>query len=120
MLGVPKGNIDMGMTLGSYLGIILLTGTFAAVGLLASAISQTQVTAYLLGVFICFILYFGIEQLASYKLLGTADYMLQNIGMYKHYMGFTRGLIDSRDVFYFLFLLALCLWLSVKFVTKKK
>jgi ABC-2 type transport system permease protein len=120
VLGVPAGNIDFGATLGSYFGLILLIAAFASVGILASSLSQNQIMAYLLGVFMCFILYFGIEQLASYKLLGGADFYLSNLGFYKHFLGFTRGLIDSSDLFYFLLVIGICLYLSEIFVEKKK
>lgn len=120
VLGVPEGNVDLGATFGSYFGMILLIGAFSSVGILASSLSSNQIMAYLLGVFMCFIFYFGIEQLASYKLLGGADYILQNIGFYKHFLSFTRGLIDSRDVFYFLLVIGLFLYLSIHFVKKKK
>ncbi|MBW8360890.1 MAG: ABC transporter permease [Kaistella sp.] len=120
VLGVPAGNIDFGATLGSYFGLILLIAAFASVGILASSLSQNQIMAYLLGVFMCFILYFGIEQLASYKLLGGADFYLSNLGFYKHFLGFTRGLVDSSDLFYFLLVIGICLYLSEIFVEKKK
>ena len=120
VLGVPEGNIDSGATLGSYLGLSFLIAAFSAVGILASSISTNQIMAYLLGVFICFILYYGIEQLASFKLLGGADFLLQNIGFYQHFLGFTRGLLDSRDLFYFLLVIAISIYLSVYFVQKKK
>ena len=120
VLGVPAGNIDMGATLGSYFGLVLLIAAFAAVGILASSLSSNQIMAYLLGVFLCFIFYFGIEQLASYKLLGGADYVLQNLGFYQHFIAFTRGLIDLKDVAYFFLVISLCLLLSVYFVNKKK
>lgn len=120
VLGIPEGNVDLGATLGSYFGLILLIAAFASVGILASALSPNQIMAYLLGVFLCFILYFGIEQLASYKLLGSADFILQNIGFYQHFLGFTRGLIDSRDIFYFLLIISLCIYLSIYFVKNKK
>lgn len=120
VLGVPQGNLDMGATMGSYFGLIVLIGTFSAVGLLASSLSSNQIMAYLLGLFLCFILYFGIEQLASYKLLGGADFILQKIGFYNHFIAFTRGLIDSRDVFYFALVIAVCLSLAIHFVQKKK
>lgn len=120
VLGVPEGNVDLGATFGSYFGVILLIGAFAAVGILASSLSQNQIMAYLLGVFLCFILYFGIEQLASYKLLGGADYVLQNLGFYKHFIAFTRGLIDSRDVFYFLLVIITALFLAKISIEKKK
>lgn len=120
ILGIPEGNIDLGATFGSYFGLMILIGAFSAVGILASSISQNQIMAYLLGVFLCFILFFGIEQLANFKLLGSADYLLQNLGFYQHFMGFTRGLIDSRDIFYFVLVIFICLCLSIYFVKKKK
>jgi len=119
-LGVPQGNTDLGATFGSYLGLIILAAAFSAVGILASSLSQNQIMAYLLGVFMCFILYFGIEQLASYKLLGGADYWLSNLGFYQHFMAFTRGLIDPRDVFYFILVIGLCLFFAKLSVAKKK
>jgi len=119
-LGIPEGNIDMGATLGSYVGLILLIGSFSAVGLFASSIASNQIIAYLLGVLCCFIPFFGIEQLASYRLLGKADFILQNVGFYQHYIAFTRGLVDSRDIFYFTFIILLALGLSIISVHKKK
>jgi ABC-2 type transport system permease protein len=120
VLGVPEGNIDLGATLGSYFGLIILIAAFSSVGILASSISKNQIMAYLLGVFLSFFLYFGIEQLASYKLLGGVDYILSNIGFYQHFMAFTRGLIDTRDIFYFLLIIGICLFLAKIFVKKKK
>ena len=120
VLGVPQGNLDMGATMGSYFGLIILVAAFSAVGILASALSQNQIMAYLLGVFMCFILYFGIEQLASYKLLGGADYILSRLGFYQHFLGFTRGLIDLRDICYFVLVIGICLFLSKVFVEKNK
>lgn len=119
-LGVPEGNIDNGMTLGSYFGLTILIGAFSAIGILASSISSNQIMAFLVGVLICFIFYFGIEQLASYKLLGSADFILQNIGFYQHFTSFTRGLIDTRDVFYFLLIIGVSLGMAQYFVWKKK
>lgn len=120
VLGIPEGNIDNGMTMGSYFGLIILIGGFSAIGILASSISANQIMAFLIGVLACFIFYFGIEQLASYKLLGGADFILQNLGFYQHFTSFTRGLIDTRDVFYFLLIIAICLTLAQYFVWKKK
>lgn len=120
VLGVPAGNIDLGATFGSYIGLIILTAAFSAVGILASSLSQNQIIAYLLGVFLCFIFYFGIEQLASYKLLGGADYVLSNLGFYQHFLGFSRGIIDVGDVCYFLLVIGISLFLAKIFVEKKK
>ncbi|RMZ58561.1 gliding motility protein Gldf [Chryseobacterium nematophagum] len=120
VLGVPEGNIDLGMTFGSYIGLIILIAAFSGIGILASSISQNQIMAYLVGVFMCFIMYFGVEQLASYKLLGGADFILQNLGFYQHFLGFTRGLIDAKDLAYFVFIIGITLLLSNHFINKKK
>lgn len=120
VLGVPSGNIDLGATIGSYFGLIILVAAFAAVGILASSLSQNQIMAYLLGVFLSFFLYFGIEQLANFKLLGGADYILSNIGFYRHFLAFTRGLIDTGDLFYFLLIITICLFLAKISIEQKK
>lgn len=120
VLGLPEGNIDFGATIGSYLGLIVLIGAFSSIGILASSIAQSQVMAYLVGIILCFIMYFGIEQLASYKLLGGADYWLSKIGFYQHFLGFTRGLIDTKDLFYFILVISICLFLSKMYIAKKK
>ena len=120
VLGIPEGNIDLGATLGSYFGLLFLIAAFSAVGILASSLSKNQIMAYLLAVFLCFIFYFGIEQLASFKLLGGADYFLSSLGFYQHFIAFTKGLIDTKDVFYFLLVIGICLFLAKIFVEKKK
>lgn len=119
-LGIPEGNLDFGATLGSYLGLVILICAFSAIGILASSIAKNQITAYLFGVFLCFIMFFGIEQLASYRLLGSADFILQNIGFYRHYIAFERGLIDSRDIFYFIFIIFIFIKTSIFLVERKK
>ncbi len=120
VLGTPEGNIDMGATFGSYIGLIFLIGAFASIGIFSSAISSNQIMAYLTGVFICFLLYYGIEQLASYKLLGGADFILQNIGLYQNFLSFSRGLIDVGSVLYFVVIMMCSLLAAVYFVEKKK
>lgn len=120
VLGIPEGNIDLGATFGSYFGLILLIAAFSAIGILASSLSKNQIMAYLLAVFLSFIFYFGIEQLANFKLLGGADYVLSSLGFYQHFIAFTKGLIDTRDVFYFLLVIGICLFLAKIFVEKKK
>lgn len=120
VLSIPEGNLDFGMLLGGYFGLLMLISAFSAIGVLASSLSSNQVMAYLTGAFLCFFLYFGVEQLASYKLLGGADYVLQNFGFYYHYIAFTRGLVDTSDVSYFVLVVFLGLKGAMIFVEKKK
>ena len=119
-LSIPEGNLDLGMILGGYGGLLVLIATFSAVGILSSSLSSHQVIAYLVGVFLCFFLYFGMEQLASYKLLGVEDYIFQRLGFYYHYNTFTRGLVDISDIFYFVLIVFLSLRLAIYFVERKK
>src|SRR5690606_29557296 len=85
-----------------YLGLFLLSSMFAAIGFAMSSITQNQVVAYVASVFICFGLFYGFQGLASYNLLGGADYYMQQIGAEFHYNSFLKGIIDSRDILYFL------------------
>lgn len=120
VLGVPEGNLDWGMTWGNYLGTIVLLGSFSALGILASAIANNQIVAYLIGLFLNFIFWFGFDQLASFRLMGSADYFIQNLGFQYHFSSFARGLIDTRDLFYFILIMVLSLSLSHLFIKRKK
>lgn len=120
VLGMPAGNIELGPVFGSYFGLCLLIGSFSAIGILASSVSSNQIMSYLGGVFLSFLLFFGIDQLSSYKLLGPADYVLQKLGISYHFNALSRGLIESTAVCYFFLLMAMALFLSKMFIEKKK
>lgn len=120
MISLPTGNIDLGMVLSGYIGLIFLSMTFISVGIFASSLVKNQVLAFILGVFLSFFCFFGFENLASYNLLGNFDYILQKIGFYQHYISFTKGIIDTRDLGYFLFITFLFLTISIKFIKRKK
>lgn len=120
IMAVPTGNIDSGMIVGSYLGSTILIGAFASLGIFASSIAKNQVLAYLIGLFLNFIFWLGFDQLASYKLMGGADYFILNLSFQYHFASFARGLIDSRDVFYFVLISLLALWAATWSLQKKK
>lgn len=101
-LGNPVGNIDHGGTWGSYLGLLFLGAGFTAIGVFASSVSENQVVAFILAAFLCFFCYNGLEQLASFDLFGSFDRMIQQLGIAEHYDSMSRGVIDSRDVVYFI------------------
>jgi ABC-2 type transport system permease protein len=79
----------------------MIGATFAAVGLFASSLTSQQVVAFVLGVFLCFVLYFGFTALAE-MLSGDAAYWVEELSLSYHYNSLSRGVIDSRDVFFFL------------------
>lgn len=100
-LGNPVGNIDMGSTIGSYFGLLFLVAAYTAIGVCASTLSDNQIVAFIIAVFICFFFYFGFEGLSNYTFFGDSVY-LENLGMASHYNSMSRGVIDTRDLVYFL------------------
>ncbi|MBL8003131.1 MAG: gliding motility-associated ABC transporter permease subunit GldF [Flavobacteriales bacterium] len=101
-LAVPVGNVDSGGTWGSYLGLLFLAGCFTGVGLFASSITESQIVAFLIAVFLCFVLYQGFGLVASFDLLGALEGPIKAVGIEEHYRSMSRGVVDLRDVAYFL------------------
>lgn len=98
--------LDEGATWGSYLGILFLAFVFNAIGLFSSTLSRNQIVSFIMGLFISFFLFVGFEQISSFSLLGTLDYLFIELGINAHYVSISRGVIDSRDLIYFLSLSA--------------
>ncbi|WGH75665.1 gliding motility-associated ABC transporter permease subunit GldF [Tenacibaculum tangerinum] len=99
-LGSPVGNLDMGSTIGSYLGLLFLAATYTAIGLFASTLSKNQIVAFIVSVFITFALFYGFDAVSSS--LGNAGYTLQQFGINEHFKSISRGVVDTRDVIYFI------------------
>ena len=100
-LGNPEGNLDMGSTIGSYFGLLFLIASYTAIGVFASSLSDNQIVAFIIAVFICFFFYFGFEGLSNYNVFNDLIYM-ENLGMASHYNSMSRGVIDTRDLIYFI------------------
>lgn len=111
-LGSPPGNLDSGATWGSYIGLLFLGGGFVAIGIFASSLSENQIVAFIIGVFLSFFCYVGFEQIASFSLFGTWDSLILLLGINEHYISMSRGVIDTRDVLYFASLIAFFLLLT--------
>ena len=107
-LGSPAGNIDSAATVGSYLGLTLLAAVFAAIGVLASALTRDQIIAFLVAVVGCFMVYSGFDSLAA-VLEGSAAYYVSQLGIAAHYRDLSKGLVDSRDLVYFFSVIAVAL-----------
>ena len=110
-LGMPEGNIDMGSTIGSYFGLLFLIAAYCSIGIFTSTLSENQIVAFILSVFLCFVFYFAFDGLATY--LPTAENFISSIGMDNHFKSMSRGVIDTRDVLYFISLTILFLSLTV-------
>jgi ABC-2 type transport system permease protein len=106
-LGAPTGNLDGGGIMGSYLGLLFLAAGFVAIGVFASAISNNQVIAFLLAIFICFLTFIGFDYLAEIPFLSPFDAAILKLGINQHYLSMSRGVIDTRDVIYFISLIVI-------------
>ncbi|MFN8776124.1 MAG: gliding motility-associated ABC transporter permease subunit GldF [Flavobacteriales bacterium] len=111
-LGNPPGNIDSGGTWGSYIGLVLLASGYVAIGIFASSMTTNQIVAFLLAALMCFFLFTGFQALGSFEWFGEFDRVVMRLGMQDHYAALSLGLIDSRDVVYFLALAALFILLT--------
>lgn len=106
-LGNPVGNLDISGTVGSYVGLLLLGGVFVAIGIFSSALTDNQVVAFVLAVFLCFFLYSGLSSLATIDVWGDASLWFQQLSLVFHYESLSRGLIDIADIVYFTSVIAL-------------
>ncbi len=109
-------SIDTGGIAGSYIGLFLLSATFASICLCCSGITSNSVVAFLMGGFICLVFYFGFNAVSKISIFqGTVDYYIEMLGIDFHYKSISRGVLDTRDLMYFFSVIFLSL-----FITKKK
>ena len=116
-LGNPPGNIDSAAVFGAYTGLTLLSAVFVALSLWASSLNNNQVVAFVVGVFVNFLLYFGLSAIAGLSSLDALAYPLTWLALDDQYRALGRGLIDSRNVVYLLswvFVGLFCTKLSLK------
>ncbi|WP_298247295.1 gliding motility-associated ABC transporter permease subunit GldF [uncultured Christiangramia sp.] len=111
-LGQTTYNFDTGATIGSYLGLIFLAASYTAIGTYASSITSNQIVAFLIGVFLCFAIYYAFEALATINIFGEFTYLLEYFGISYHYRSISRGVLDTRDLIYFVSVIALFLKLT--------
>jgi ABC-2 type transport system permease protein len=117
-LGDPVGNLDLAGFFGSWIGLLMIGFTFAAVGLFASALTSQQVVAFVLGVFLCFVLYFGFTALSEI-LSGNLAYWIEELSLSYHYISLSRGVINSKDIFFLLGMIWVFLGSSVLVLRNK-
>jgi ABC-2 type transport system permease protein len=106
MLGDPPGNLDMGGFWGSFIGLILLAAIYVSIGLFTSSLTDNQIVSFILGVVGCFILFLGFDYLSKLGFSGTLENFIASLGISYHYNSLARGVIDTRDVLYFLTVIA--------------
>ena len=112
LLGEPIGNIDTSGITGSYVGLVLLGSVFCAIGIFASSITSNQIVSFVIAAFLCLLVYSGIDSLSTLVSAGTMALQIKELGILYHYDSMSRGLIDSRDLLYFISVIGLMLLLT--------
>lgn len=111
-LAVTTG-IDPGAAAGSYLGLLLLTGVFAAIGICVSSFTPNAVVAFIVSLIVGVLFYFGFQAFSQLPVFQNGpDYYIEMIGIDFHYSRISRGKVDTRDIIYFISLIIFFLWLT--------
>ena len=109
-LGATPGNLDSGGIFGSYIGLVLLAAAFVAIGVFASSLTNNQIVSFVLATFLCFFVYLAFDLLSSLPVFyGKSDDLVQAFGIQYHYNSLSRGVLDTRDLVYFLSIISLFL-----------
>ena len=120
LLSSTKHALDAGATLGSYIGLIFLAGIYISIGIFASSLTDNTIVSFVLAIVLCFILYSGFNSIAFLSLKGSVGTFLLNLGIDAHYSSIGRGVIDSRDLLYFISVIVLfILFTQVKLKSRK-
>jgi ABC-2 type transport system permease protein len=115
-----QGSIDTGGITGSYIGLFFLAAVFSAIGVCCSSFTNNAVVSFLLSAFSCLVLYFGFNAISKLPVFqGGADYYIEMLGIDFHYSSISRGVLDSRDIVYFLSIIFLFLLITVKNLHKR-
>jgi ABC-2 type transport system permease protein len=101
-LGETPGNLDIGGTLGAFIGLFFLAAIYASVGIFASSLTENQVIAFIIAVLLCLILFAGFDSFAYLPGLKKLDELVTGLGINEHYKSMSRGVIDLKDIAYFL------------------
>lgn len=101
-LAEPIGNVDSGAFWGSFIGLFFLSAVYVAIGTFASSLSKNQIVSFIIALVLCFFFYYGFEMLGAFFSSGKLIYFLDNLGIHAHYKSMSRGVIDSRDIVYFI------------------
>ncbi len=119
-LGSTIGNLDSGGTWGSYIGLLFLGSAFVAIGLFASAITENQIVSFIVSLFLCAFFYIGFELIYQMKIFGSFALFIQSLGINEHYSSISRGVIDTRDLIYFLSIITIFILLSKTSLQSRK
>lgn len=116
-LGNPPGNLDIGSITGSYLGLVFLIAAYTGIGVYTSTLSNNQIVAFIIAVFSCFFFYYGFEGIST--LFSDHGFSIAGLGLKAHFDSIARGVIDTRDIGYFMIVTAFFIFVTSQRITSK-
>ena len=116
----PVGNVDSGGVFGSYIGLLMLAAVFVSIGLFSSVITKNQIVSFIVAIVLCFFCYLGFEILYQMDVFGNFNLFVKSLGIRHHYESVSRGVIDTRDVLYFLSVIFLFLTFTYLVLQSRK
>jgi len=119
-LGLPIGNIDAGGFWGSFIGLLFLGASFVSIGIFSSSLSDNQVVAFVLAIILSAFLYLGFEFIYSLEFFGSIDLFIKSLGISDHYSSISKGVIDTRDIIYFVSVITVFLFLTKLSLARRK
>lgn len=119
-LALEPEKFDHGATFTSYIGLILLGSTFVAIGIFASALTSSQIVSFIIAMFLCWFFYDGLTLLGSFNLMGGFDSVVQYAGISSHYDSIKKGVVDTKDIVYFLSIITLFMYSALTVVKSLK
>lgn len=119
-LGSPVGNIDSGAVWGSYLGLFFLGACYVSIGIFASSITDNQIVAFMMAAFLSFMCFSVIGELGNIASFGSLAYQLEWLGIDYHYDSISKGVVDTRDIVYFLSFIAIFLGFTHMVLARRK
>ncbi|TNE73629.1 MAG: gliding motility-associated ABC transporter permease subunit GldF [Bacteroidetes bacterium] len=119
-LALEPEKFDNGATFTSYIGLVLLGACFVAIGIFASSFTSSQIVAFILAMFLCWLFYDGLTLLGSFNLMGKFDSVIQYCGISYHYESIKKGVIDTKNVVYFLSIIFLFIYAALTVVKSIK
>ena len=114
------GSPDMGAILTSYFGGLLLGAAYLAIGFFVSSLTENQIVAYILGITLCFVFFIIGENLVLISTPGFLVPLFKYLGLGNHFESIARGVIDSRDLVYYLSMIGFFLFLNVRSVAERR
>jgi ABC-2 type transport system permease protein len=111
-LSSPPGNIDTGGTWGSYAGLLFLAGIYTAIGIFISSLTENQIVSFIISLILCFMFYIGFDYLSSLDVFSGISVFIVRLGINEHYLSMSRGVLDTRDMLYYLSVIAIFLLLT--------